>query len=599
MPKKPTHFTRARVKGSRGLLTKEQMRFIALYAKGVGTHDQICASIGIKPETGRRWRDLEHIKKAIAEQQQRILDDTTDNEDIFKTHEGRPVEAPDLAVRSRALRDFAFFRKEFLGRETYMCQKEWIKWIEEEDRTILLCPRRHGKTTTVMDYAVWRIVKDRNIRILIISLNERNAKRWAKKIKAILTHNSKLIAYFGIFKPPGKAEKWTQSELIVEGANLEQEDPTIVCLGITAAMDGIRADMIIADDPVNVEISSSEDQREKTEEVILGSLDNILDETHGKTCKMICIGTRKHVLDIYRKLMDTAGFIVHTQKAVIKWEGGHARQGRILCPELYNEKGGIQFFKKQREKGLRRFEREWMNSAYDDKDTIIPADCFDNDGNLDFSRSYGDHYKNWYVVIAVDPGTSLKVKGTFHAAVIGFDEDDESKRYLIDHVDKNIPSEDQPRFLCAWYHKYGASALRIEINACQKYLSDAVLRESMTGGVYDGMQYPRFMANVHSHYTNTTKLNDPVAGLETIGHMFETRQWMLPALTEEDRDKTKALIEKLTTATYRERKRAHAVMTLWFAENDWIERKSRNFEVIELEPSPFDYGERNYYQIRN
>jgi hypothetical protein len=576
-------------------MTGKQRQCIAMLAIGEATHREIFDTLGINGTTLKSWRENPFFMEKVYAHQDRLVDEAVEAQ-LKKVQTQRPKGSPkldeELWKKCMADNGFDLFREHFLGRKKVACQSQWGKWFRKEERSLLLCPRSHGKTTTVIDYVVWCICRDRQIRVLILSKSGKNASRWVRSIKAILEGKGKyekLIHYAGVFKPDN-AEKWTQEELIVEGADPAEAHPTISCYGITASIYGLRADLILCDDIVDDKNSQTDEQREKLEDTFFAAIENILDAVDGKKPKMFVIGTRKHPLDLYNTLLSTPGFDCHVQNAVIDW--AHAR---VLAPELFR----ITYFREKLAKlKIKKFNREFQNAAFDDRDVIVAADAFDDERNLDLARSYGHFQDNWHISICVDPGTSLRVKGTFAAAVIGFDPDQPHKRYLIDWTDEHIPSEDQPRFICHWHHKYKASAIRIETNACQKYLMDAVQREAMVGGNYGGVVWPAFMPNVHPHITNRTKLNDPVAGLETVGHHFEEDQWSLPYGTEKDVAKTQEYIDKLVGYTYREHRKAHHVMCLWFGENEILDRQNRVMNVILLGQPHYRAKERRFAEIR-
>ena len=574
------------------IMSAKQLQAIAMIASGDVPQREMLKDLGINSTVLTKWQANEYFMDKVYEMQATVAAQALGDIQKKVTVKKRTPGKIDPQVRARALIDFNYFRREFLGRKRVVCQGRWGRWFEEEDRSVLLCPRGHGKSTTVVDYVVWKIIQDRTIRVLVLSKNSKLAKRWIYAITAMLEGRGryrKIVQYFGAFKPD-VPEKWTQEELIVEGASVEEPHPTLSCFGITAAIYGLRADLILCDDIVDTQNAGTEEQRDKLRDVFFSAIENILDAVDGRKPKMFVIGTRKHPLDLYNDLLSTPEFKVHIENAVQDWS-----KGRILAPELFD----IEFFRKKLAiLKVKKFNREFQNASFDERDVIINSDAFDNMGNLDELRSYGHRFDNWYVILNVDPGTSLKTKNTFAISVTAIDPEDENRRFLIDWNDEFVPSEDQPRFICAWYHKYGASAVRIESNACQKYLMDSVQREALAGGVYGGVVWTRFLPNVHPHFTSHTKLNDPVAGLETIGHHFEMGNWSLPYATEADITKTHEFIDKLVGYTYREHRKAHHAMCLWFGENEALERLHKELNIILLPTPAHRYQEPQFIDIR-
>jgi hypothetical protein len=583
--------TRAKKSDPR-LLTGKQIQAIGLLAQGETSDLEIMKTVGINDKTWRTWRKNPEFINKVYDLQSSLTKESLERAKVKMTK--RPKKAlvkPD--IHAKALKDFDFFRREFLGRKRVACQVRWARYFDLEDRSVLLCPRNHGKSTTIIDYVVWRIVRDRTVRILILSKSSNLAARWVRSIKSILEGRGeyeKITQYFGDFKPQGKPDKWTQEELIVEGARPEEPHPTLSCYGITAAIYGLRADLILCDDIVDRDNAATEDQREKLRDTFFSGIENILDSANGLTPKMMVVGTRKHPLDLYNDLIQTEGFEVHIENAVRDW-----RKGRILAPELFS----IQFFRDKLAKlKLKKFNREFQNAAFDERDVIVASDAFDNGQNFDYARSYGDRFSGWYVTIAVDPGISMKGKGSFSASVVGFNPEEPGRRYLIDYFEGAMPSEDQPRFLCSWYIKYKANAMRIESNACQKYLMDSVRREATLGGAFGGQVWHSFFPVINPHMTTRTKLNHPDVGLETVGHYFELGLWSLPAHTDADEAQTQELTEKVTGYTYAEHRRAHLLMTLWFAENEILSRQAKTLDVQLLDVPDYRDSHRRWIEVR-
>ena len=79
-------------------------------------------------------------------------------------------------------------------------------------KKLILTPRETMKTAIITaGVAIQEILKNHDIRILISSHTESNAKTFLRIIKSYLESNSTLIKTYGIFQ----SDKWNETEIIV------------------------------------------------------------------------------------------------------------------------------------------------------------------------------------------------------------------------------------------------------------------------------------------------------------------------------------------------------------------------------------------------
>jgi len=170
------------------------------------------------------------------------------------------------------LPDFPDFCEKYLGFKLYLHQLQWYDLLEgrtprdlhpsqtfeQGDPQFLLvnCPPEHGKTITLsISYAVWRLCKDPNVRILFVSKTQEMAKQIMWAIKNRLTH-PKYMRLQVDFGPPGgswkqEADKWSATEVYF-GAERDsgEKDPTMRATGLGGQIYGSRLDLCFVDDAV-------------------------------------------------------------------------------------------------------------------------------------------------------------------------------------------------------------------------------------------------------------------------------------------------------------------------------------------------------------
>lgn len=135
---------------------------------------------------------------------------------------------------------------------TLFTHGEMVQVLESDrKRKLVVMPRNTFKSTIgVVAYAIWRIRRNPNIRILIDSETFQNSKNFMREIKAHLT-GSLLTGLDGVYRGAplcGGPELWNESELIIRQRTVARKEATITCGGIGVVKVGQHYDLIIGDD---------------------------------------------------------------------------------------------------------------------------------------------------------------------------------------------------------------------------------------------------------------------------------------------------------------------------------------------------------------
>jgi predicted phage terminase large subunit-like protein len=219
-----------------------------------------------------------------------------------------------LVENKKITGDFIKFRLKYRNRQTPPHQKEMIEHIEGHKFSLILEPRTHGKSeTATIDYPMWRVAANRNIRILIVSQSDSLAKDFLRPIKFEMLNNPDMAQDFGL----GPFEKESEHEIIVK-RTLNLKDSTITSVGWGGGVTGRKVDLIVADDLFDSEDAMSEVFRESMRRWFLKELVNCLDE-HGEK-KLVVIGTTKHYDDLYATLSKSGDFAVLKRQAILDEE---------------------------------------------------------------------------------------------------------------------------------------------------------------------------------------------------------------------------------------------------------------------------------------
>lgn len=165
------------------------------------------------------------------------------------------------------------------------------------DRVIIQGFRGVAKSFLTCAYAVWRLWKDRDLKVLIVSASSDRADANARFIKSII--NS--IPFLADMKA-NKDQLDTQNLFNVGGAKADIS-PSVKSVGITSQITGTRADLLISDDVEVPKNAGTQMQRDKLAEAVK-EYDAIL-KPNGQ---IIYLGTPQNEASLYNSLQ-SRGYI--------------------------------------------------------------------------------------------------------------------------------------------------------------------------------------------------------------------------------------------------------------------------------------------------
>jgi predicted phage terminase large subunit-like protein len=180
--------------------------------------------------------------------------------------------------------------------------QEMVTWILERlanhENGVVLEPRGHAKTTWANTILLsWLIAKNRDIRVALVSKTEKQSNAFSRAIKFNFETNEFHREVFGDLVGPAK---WTDDEWIQRGSLLHRSNNvTLYSRGALSAIVSKRFDLIICDDILDNENSSTPEQREKMETWFWQTLKPCL----APGGSIIIIGTRWAEDDLYQRLI--------------------------------------------------------------------------------------------------------------------------------------------------------------------------------------------------------------------------------------------------------------------------------------------------------
>lgn len=159
--------------------------------------------------------------------------------------------------------------------------------------------RGQAKTTITAAYAAWRLIHDPACRILIISSGGPMAKEIANWVIQIIGG----MPVLDFMRPSAEDRSSIEAYDIHRDLKGPEKSPSVACIGITANMQGKRADVLIADDIESSKNSQTETQRERLKH---------LSKDFSSICAtgdIIYLGTPQSIDSIYNGLV-SRGFTI-------------------------------------------------------------------------------------------------------------------------------------------------------------------------------------------------------------------------------------------------------------------------------------------------
>ena len=114
----------------------------------------------------------------------------------------------------------------------------------------ILAPWGHGKTAQVLGRTLFELGINNNLRVKILCNNDNTAKQRLKFLSQYIKSDKE---FHDIFPRciPAEEERWNNHELTIQKSVISK-DSSIQCYGILSSGIGGRADMLIADDIVDM-----------------------------------------------------------------------------------------------------------------------------------------------------------------------------------------------------------------------------------------------------------------------------------------------------------------------------------------------------------
>jgi hypothetical protein len=453
-------------------------------------------------------------------------------------------------------------------------------------RLLINVPPEHAKSTVIsVNYCVYRIAMDPNIKITIVSKTQERAKEYLYSIKQRLSHErwAKLQAVYGSAGGwKEDADTWKADRIYLSRDSTEK-DPTVQALGIGGQITGARSNLIILDDVVT---TSNAHEWEKQ----LLWLQRDVVTRLGDNGKLLVVGTRIASNDLYREIRSaehwTGGkspftylsmpavleFDEDPEKWVTLWPASHlpweGSDEDILPDEdgLYPKWNGPALFRRRSEVSPSAWALVYQQQDVQEDSIFSPLAV---QGSTNRMRKRGPlrvgtpghptEKGNWYTIMGLDPAMSGRT-----AAVIMTVDRVSRMRYVLDVENMSEPTPQKIQNLIErWVDKYSPHELRIETNAHQKaYALDTDLQQYLASV---GVKFS-------GQFTGKNKW-DTGFGVAAMAGLFGTVRGkdhqddnLIELPSQDGSEGVKSLIQQLITWEPNTKGKTDCVMALWFCE---------------------------------
>ena len=399
----------------------------------------------------------------------------------------------------------------------YICQHE----LPRHGKITIEAPTGSTKTDTVAKgYILWRVVRDRRIRIGLYGHDKPKVERHMHKYAAHLEHNQALQKCFGSFwdERHVKANKWNTEVMQVRGS---AGNETIRACSYGSESEGFPFDVIVMDDVQGRREAANAEQREKAWQWATEVVQNRLraDTEEPDLGVILSIGTRQNPGDIHQRAREAGDwkgfwFPAILKDAVVKDETlGHGgryevredEDGRIKAMALEDnwdeppkvllpERRGFRYPELARERDIYpvQFARKKQNIVRDESAKLFPqamlAAYCRADGGVDPDGRRKPLLRAWNIhegrpkvypvnlqrrIVSVDLAATAKISGRLdpdYTVYLLLGITGRRRRVLLDVIRCRISSPSKQRArLMQVYHVYAPTVPPVvESNACQR-----------------------------------------------------------------------------------------------------------------------------------
>ncbi len=350
----------------------------------------------------------------------------------------------------------------------------------KEKFSVLLAPRGHGKSKQVTaGLPVWLLCRNPNLKILIIHGSAGLAESIMSEAVEQFEQNELLRALFPdvVWKTRKDAPKWKADEIILKRKIIDHT-PSLAATSMSSAKTGRHFDLIICDDLVNAENTTTPEQIDKVK-TFVKTLSPLL---MGPKSRILLVGTRWHYEDCYGWLMGSNEMQKITRSLVLtpfNEDGSPAWPSKHTPESLDAEKAAM---------GPYLFSANYLNNPSPDGTMLFNEERinrfvpeYDAQGRIKIPER-ADGPRSVYYFTGTDPNAGIDQQHDL-GVVMTVGRDDEGNFWLVD-VNGGHPTVDE---MIAWIRKHvqlwNPMSLLVETVAYQRQLAHWIRKDAMSNGL--------------------------------------------------------------------------------------------------------------------
>jgi predicted phage terminase large subunit-like protein len=292
-----------------------------------------------------------------------------------------------------------------------------------------------------------------------------NSARFLSAIKGIIETNKIFRALYGDLNGGAKGKVWSQYEATVATrVRHDLKEPTLSTAGVDVVKVGMHYDLIILDDPVSENNTTTKEQRDK----VINHYKYLLSLLE-PTGRMIIIGTRWDYGDLYGYIIEDEADTFDIMIRQAEWDDEDG-QKQYLFPARLTPEFLVEIKKSQ---GSYIYSCQYQNDPVD-RDTAVFRKSwiryYDGEvrNNSLFIAGYPQKFLNIFLLI--DPAISTERTADFSALVaVGVDAD--NSHYVLDYVNERLNPYELDDAIFQMVGKWNPVITGLEHHANQAYFA--------------------------------------------------------------------------------------------------------------------------------
>lgn len=418
---------------------------------------------------------------------------------------------------------------------------------------VLLMAPRHGKTMTVIHSLINLICEFPDVRMIYCQGIASTSQKAMGVVMTELERNDRLKELYGPFRDDDRP--WSHKDgFEVARRTIAAITPTMMPVGINSNVRSLDADIIIIDDPQDLERAESE----RTTEKDYAKLTTEFMTRREPHTPVLMIGSHLPTLhgDVFSQLEDNLDDLQTEGQAIImrkrpahnldrceaKSSGGIDSEPHSGCLE-WPEMRGWDFLESQRVLlGEELFEAVYQQEARIPGSRPFPPAVVkqvrEDGGILDVERSWKEQAQSCqrcggklYTTLGFDPAAGEGKKASYSALAVVDGCIQCRTLFLVDYWARRQSPELHASTIASFAKSFDVMYVRVEVNAYQKALArDDTLREAA--------RELRFV--IDEHMTDDRK-NSAEFGIPNLGRFMRDDKFSVPAKTFQDQQYYKEL----------------------------------------------------------